>query len=173
FRVYREQSMEIVFVYRTYSIFGGNATLDVAGKWLSKQLKENYGGNITSIIFEFCAKNVSPPRKTLENNNVKFEEFLLQLPIAEVQKKGTELRICSRLVKHYHDDIERDSQVLSLKVFQTTLSKSATLIESLEALNNNLKALDTKALSRDIRNAIENAPQTLRELAMLYLEQQT
>ncbi|HAS8537965.1 TPA: hypothetical protein I7754_21450, partial [Vibrio vulnificus] len=88
-------------------------------------------------------------------------------------KKGTELRICSRLVKHYHDDIERDSQVLSLKVFKTTLSKSATLIESLEALNNNLKALDTKALSRDIRNAIENAPQTLRELAMLYLEQQT
>ncbi|HAS6131202.1 TPA: hypothetical protein I7133_23010 [Vibrio vulnificus] len=165
--------MEIVFVYRTYSIFGGNATLDVAGKWLSKQLKENYGGKITSITIEFCAKNISPPRKTLENSNVKFEEFLLQLPIAEVQKKGTELRICSRLVKHYHDDIERDSQVLSLKVFKTTQSKSATLIESLEALNNNLKALDTKALSRDIRNAIENAPQTLRELAMLYLEQQT
>ncbi|NTJ39362.1 hypothetical protein HQK29_17250 [Vibrio vulnificus] len=79
--------MEIVFVYRTYSIFGGNATLDVAGKWLSKQLKENYGGNITSIIFEFCAKNVSPPRKTLENNNVKFEEFSFSSLLLKFRKK--------------------------------------------------------------------------------------
>ncbi|HCG6852350.1 hypothetical protein P3488_23040 [Vibrio parahaemolyticus] len=165
--------MEIVFVYRTYSIFGGNATLNVAGKWLSKQLKQSYGGKITSIVIEFCAKNVSPPRKTLENNNDKFEEFLLQLPIVEVQQKGAELRICSSLVKHYHDGIERDSQVLSLKVFKTTLSKSASLIESSGTQNNNLKGLDTEALSRDIRSVIEKAPQTLRELAMLYLEQQT
>ncbi|KJG05921.1 hypothetical protein UB33_11190 [Photobacterium angustum] len=165
--------MEIVFVYRTYSIFGGNATLNIAGKWLSKQLKENYGGTITSITIEFCAKNVSPPRKSLEKNNDKFEEFFLQLPIVEVQQKGTELRICSRLVKHYHDDIERDSQVLSLKVFKTTLGKSASLIESSGTKNSNLKGLDTEALSRDIRSVIEKAPQTLRELAMLYLEQQT
>ena len=163
--------MNIEFHYRTYSIFGGSATLNVAGKWLSSQLRDSYGGSVDSVLIEFCAGNVSPPRKTLEANHERFEEFLKELPIAEFQEKGTELRICSKLIKHYHDEIDRDSQVLSLKVFKNTLSKSAQLLESAPSMIKDTKGFDCAAMAADIKAAITGAPSTLAELAELYLEQ--
>ncbi|RCU42873.1 MULTISPECIES: hypothetical protein [Alteromonadales] len=163
--------MDILFCYRTYSIFGGNATLNVAGKWLSEHLSESYGGKIESVVFEFCARNVSPPRKTLEASNERFEQFLKELPIAEFQYKGTELRICTKLVKFYHDEVDRDSQVLSLRVFKNILNKSITLLESTPNLLKDMKGFDNFALAEDIKLAVPNAPSTLVELAELYLQQ--
>ena len=164
--------MNIEFHYRTYSIFGGSATLNVASKWLSAQLQESYGGDVNSVLIEFCAGNVSPPRKTLEANNELFEKFISELPIAEFQEKGTELRICSKLFKHYHDEIDRDSQVLSLKVFKNTLSKATQLLESSSGMVKDLKGLDVVTMAEDIKAIIPNAPKTLFELSELYLEQQ-
>ena len=163
--------MNIEFHYRTYSIFGGSATLNVAGKWLSSQLRDSYGGSVDSVLIEFCAGNVSPPKKTLKANHERFEEFLKELPIAEFQEKGTELRICSKLIKHYHDEIDRDSQILSLKVFKNTLSKSAQLLESAPSMIKDTKGFDCAAMAADIKAAITGAPSTLAELAELYLEQ--
>lgn len=164
--------MNIEFHYRTYSIFGGSVTLNVASKWISKQLRESYCGNVTSVLIEFCAGNVSPPRKTLEANHERFEQFLSELPIAEFQEKGTELRICTKLFKHYHDEIDRDSQVLSLKVFKNILGKSVQLLESSSGMVKDLKGFDPSALAEDIKVIMESAPKTLVELAELYLEQQ-
>lgn len=163
--------MNIEFCYRTYSVFGGNATLNVASNWLSNQLNDSYGDNINSVLIEFCASNISPPRKTLEANHERFEQFLTELPIAEFQEKGTELRICARLVKHYHDEIDRDSQVLSLKVLKNTLSKSAQLLESAPNLVKDIKGFNSSTMAADIREAIKRAPNSLQELAELYLEQ--
>jgi len=164
--------MNIEFHYRTYSIFGGSATLNVASKWLSSQLQESYGGSVNSVLIEFCAGNVSPPRKTLEANHERFEQFISELPIAEFQEKGTELRICSKLFKHYHDEIDRDSQVLSLKVFKNTLSKAVQLLESSSGMVKDLKGLGVVAMAEDIKAIIPSAPKTLVELSELYLEQQ-
>jgi hypothetical protein len=163
--------MNIEFHYRTYSIFGGSATLNVASKWLSAQLSDTYGGNIDSVLIEFCAGNVSPPRKTLEANHERFEQFLSELPMAEFQEKGTELRICTKLFKHYHDEIDRDSQVLSLKVFKNTLSKSVQLLESSSGMVKDMKGFDCSAMAADIKAVIASAPSTLEELSELYLEQ--
>jgi hypothetical protein len=164
--------MNIEFHYRTYSIYGGSATLNVAGKWLSPMLRGTYGDKINSVLIEFCARNVSPPRKTLEQNHERFEKFLSELPFAEFQEKGTELRFCSRLIKHYHDEIDRDSQVLSLKIFKTTLNKSVQLLESSSELIADLKGFDSSAMATDIQSAIEQSPKSLVELSELYLEQQ-
>ncbi len=164
--------MNIELHYRTYSIFGGNATLNVASKWLSSQLLNSYGGSIDSVLIEFCAGNVSPPKKTLEANHDRFEQFLKGLPIAELKNKKTELRICSKLIKHYHDEIDRDSQVLSLKVFKNALSKCAQLLESAPNILKDLNGFNNEAMASDIREAIKISPNTLQELAELYLEQQ-
>lgn len=164
--------MNIEFHYRTYSIFGGNATLSMASKFLSSELRHGYGGSVSSVHFEFCARNVSPPKKTLEQNNERFEQFLNELPIAELQENGTELRFCSRLVKHYHDEIRRDSQVLSLKVFKSTLNKSVQLLEASSELTADLNGFDVPSIITDIKTAIGKSPNTLTELSELYLEQQ-
>ncbi|MBB1391983.1 hypothetical protein H5185_21655 [Shewanella sp. SG44-6] len=162
--------MDIIFYHRTYSIFGGNATLNVASKWLSEQLKSSYGGKVNTVLIELCVGNVSPARKTLEKNNENFELFLKELPIAEFQDKGTELRICTKLIKHYHDEIDRDSQVLSLRVFKNILNKSIALLESTPDLLKDMKGFENFALAEDIKSAIPKAPSTLVELAELYLQ---
>lgn len=163
--------MNIEFHYRTYSIFGGDATLNVAGRFLSSELRDSYGGDINSVLIEFCARNVSPPKKTLEKNHANFELFVKELPSAELQEKGTELRICSRLVKHYHDEIDRDSQVLSLKVFKRTLNKCIQLLEISSDLVAGLDEFDIAAIVTDVKIAVGKSPNSLAELSELYLEQ--
>ena len=146
--------------------------MNVAGKWLSAQLRDSYGGNVETVLIEFCAGNVSPPKKTLELIHEKFELFLGELPIAEFQEKETEFRICTKLFKHYHDEIDRDSHVLSLRLFKNALNKSVQLLESTSGMVKDLKSFDTSTMAADIKAVVASAPSSLVELSELYLEQQ-
>ena len=160
--------MRIEFAFRTYSIFGGNATLNLAGTWLSSKLGESYGGKIESVLIELCCDNVSPAKKTLESNNERFKEFLTTLPYYEITEKGTELRICYRAVKIYHDEVNRDSQVLSLKLFSMILGKAIALIEPANEKVKGLGGFRAKDLASDINMVKSEAPKSLLEIAELY-----
>lgn len=163
--------MKIVFWFRTYSTYGGSGTLNLAGNWVSEQLKETYGGKINSVLIELCCKNVSPPRKTLENDNERFENFLDTLPFYETIEKGTALRICYRAIKYTHDEVDRDSQVIALKEFGMVLRKSVTLIEPANLKLKNLGNFNSAQLAKDISEVLSEAPSTLLELTKLYAEQ--
>ncbi len=142
--------------------------MNMAGAWISSQLQPTYGGKIDSVLIELCCRNVSPPRKTLENLNDRFEEYLGELPNYEIQEKGTELKIAYRAVKYYHDEVDRDSQVIALKLFGVLLRKAATLIEPANEKVKGLKDFDSKQLSNDITAVLPNMPKTLLEMVKLY-----
>jgi len=161
--------MRIDFCFRTYSIFGGNATLNLASNWISSRIKDTYGGKIESVVIELCCGNVSPPRKTLEKNNERFENFLKTLPYYEITEKDTELRICYRAVKFTHDEVDRDSQVIALKLFNVVLRKAVALIEPAHENIKGLGEFSAKELASDINEAILEAPKTLLEVAELYV----
>jgi|GEM_PF-4446671 len=164
--------MRIEFYFRTYSIFGGNATLNLASKYVSSRIKSTYGGKIESVVIELCCGNVSPPRKTLEDNNDRFESFLKTLPYYEITEKGTELRICYRAVKFTHDEVDRDSQVIALKLFNLVLRKAVALIEPAHENVKGLGEFRTKELASDINEAVSETPKTLLEVAELYVAEQ-
>ena len=164
--------MRIEFFFRTYSIFGGNVTLNLAGKWISARIKDAYGGEIESVAIELCCGNVSPPRKTLEGDNERFENFLKTLPFYEITEKGTELRICYRAVKFTHDEVDRDSQVIALKLFNVILRKAVALIEPAYENVKGLGEFRAKELASDINEALSEAPKTLLEVAELYVAEQ-
>lgn len=164
--------MRIEFWFRTYSTYGGSVTLNLAGSWISKRLKYSYGGKINSVLIELCCKNVSPPRKTLESNHERFEEFLGTLPRYETSEKGTELRISYRAIKYTHDEIDRDSQVIALKEFGKVLRKAVILIEPADLKLKSLGGFNSEQLAKDISEALSECPSTLLELTELYAEQQ-
>jgi hypothetical protein len=142
--------------------------MNMAGEWISSQLESSYGGNIDSVLIELCCTNVSPPRKTLEELNERFEKYLGELPNYEIQEKGTELKIAYRAVKYYHDEVNRDSQVIALKLFGVLLRKAATLIEPANEKVKALQGFDSKKLSEDIAKALPNMPKTLLGMVKLY-----
>jgi len=124
------------------------------------------------LLLSYAVGMCRPPRKTLEENNERFENFLKTLPYYEITEKGTELRICYRAIKITHDEVDRDSQVIALKLFNLVLRKAVALIEPAHENIKGLGEFSTKELASDINEAILEAPKTLLEVAELYVSEQ-
>ena len=159
--------MKFEFAFRTYNSFIPNATLGLASNWIESRLDEDYGANISSVIMEACCKNVSPAKKTLEKMNQNFEAWLDELPYYELTEKNTELRMCYRAIKYTHDEVSRDSQVISVKTFQQVIAKASQLVEDVPELSR-LNGFNSKKLANDLKLARSEAPENLDSLIELY-----
>ncbi|MCP5060587.1 MAG: hypothetical protein GY937_28155 [bacterium] len=156
--------------YRTDRSFGPNASLHLAATYLERNLPEPYGSKVQTVLTEACCRNLSPARATLEANHERFEEWRRDLPFAELADGGTTLRLCYAAVYPTQEEVQRDSQVLSVKSFQSALGKVAQLVEEAPDLLSSRLDLDFAALSGDVRALQNEAPATLAQLAQLYLE---
>ena len=159
--------MEIEFHFRTYNSSGRNDTLLLLSKWCSPQLKSGYGGGISTVLFEACCHNDLPPKATLEKVHSNFEEWLTELPFAQLAANGSELRICFEAPLYRHTEVARDSQVLAVKTFRNMLSKAA---KTLHLIHNPDRSFDALDLANDLQQIHAKAPQRLRDLVSLYLD---
>ena len=110
---------------------------------------------------------MSPAKKTLEKMNQNFEAWLDELPYYELTEKNTELRMCYRAIKYTHDEVSRDSQVISVKTFQQVIAKASQLVEDVPELSR-LNGFNSKKLANDLKLARSEAPENLDSLIELY-----
>ena len=157
--------MEIEFHFRTYNSFGPNETLMLISKWCRPQLRGTYGGNISTVVFEACCHNDFPPKVTLEKMHLEFEHWLTELPLAELNANGTELRVCFEAPLYRYREVNRDTQVLAIKTFQNMISKAA---KTLQQVDNPTDSFDIAGLAEDLKALHENAP-TTSERARLFV----
>ena len=120
---------------------------------------------------EACCYNISPAKKTLETLNERFIGWLDTLPVIEIVEGEKELRLCYKAIGYTHDEIARDSQVLSVKSFQRIIGKTADLLELLPSKLPTLKGFNAPLLIEHLRAAREETPKTLSELVEIYNRQ--
>jgi hypothetical protein len=161
--------MKIEFAFRTYNSFGANATLTLASRWVEQRIAKDYGGSIRTVLVEACCRSQSPPKKTLEHLHDRFEAWIDELPHYEVREKGAELRVCYYTMLYRADEIQRDSQVLAIRMFGNLVAKSAELLGSAPSEIAGLDEFRIGDLAKDMHALSKGVPQTLDALAELYL----
>lgn len=160
--------MNLHFMFRTYSTYGANATLALAGTWLSRRLAPSYGGEVGAVWVVGRCRNVSPPKKTLEDLHSRFEESFSRLPQMSFVPEAREIELAYDAIRFTHDDVVRDRQVLALWTFRHVVGKAADLARRLAEWPRCPAGFDHAALSRDIASALKDAPQSLEDLVEVF-----
>ena len=164
--------MKIDFVFRTYRSFGPDASLALATIWVESRLAKNYGGRIKSVIFECCCRNDSIARKTLERRNADFEKWLLDLPMWEVVKQKSELRVCYVSPRYKASDADEE-RMLSVDRFYVGIKKAAEVLSAMARPVSEETGIDAEQLASDLAKAASDGPRTLDALVSLYIQRRS
>jgi hypothetical protein len=160
--------MRVFFAFRTYAHYGPNATQVLAAKWLNERISPDYGGNVGEVWIVGCCRNLSPPKKTLEELHVRYEASFKQLPHYSRLPESGGIELAYDAIRFTHEEIARDSQVLSAWTFRHLIGKATDLVREMRTWDRCPVGFDYQALADDIGAAQETLPSSVEGLVQIY-----
>jgi len=164
--------MYIELYWKDYRRFGADGAIGSLALWLMSRLSRDYGHAIDTICVTGYCRSLAGPNKNLTSAFEAFEDALTKMKVApsiRFSEKKKELSIEYATVWPTADEFQPDDDVLRVGTFRRAYLKLITLLEESHKKLGNKIDFDFPRLIADIKNLEPEVPQSLDQLAVLYL----
>lgn len=167
--------MELEFYWADYKRFGSDGTLMTLAAFLEQHLEQNYGPDIRRIFICGHCRALTPPNDNLSSVFEKFENgrrLLQESPSISLKKKSHELEIRFYTTWPVAEEFQPDDESLKLGTFIRFYRKLLTLLEAANEKLGKKVDFDFEMLISDIRDIEPSLPNSLKDLAAMYVKYQ-